>query len=178
LLMTLLGGLLFDFRIGSLANVFAATTGATLLFLVARSSIGTAFRDKGGATVLRMADGLRKDAASYMLFLRLVPVFPFALVNLAPALVGVPLPTFVWTTLVGILPGTLAFTLAATSLGSVIDDKRAAFEACKILARTDCQISLDLSTLVSPKLLMAFAALGIVALIPVVARRFWGSDKT
>ncbi|MGL4637571.1 MAG: TVP38/TMEM64 family protein [Beijerinckiaceae bacterium] len=178
LLMTLLGGVLFGFSVGAVANILAATSGATLLFLAARSSIGSALRDKGGETVVRMAEGLRKDAASYMLFLRLVPVFPFALVNLAPAIVGVPLKTFFWTTLVGILPGTLAFTFAATSLGGVIDDKRAAFDACVAQNHNFCQISLDLSTLVSPKLLMAFAALGLVALIPVVARRFWTTDKT
>jgi uncharacterized membrane protein YdjX (TVP38/TMEM64 family) len=177
LLMTLLGGLLFGFWLGSAATVIAATTGATLLFLVARSSIGSALRNKGGETVQRMTEGLRRDAASYMLFLRLVPVFPFALVNLAPAIVGVPLKTFVWTTLVGILPGTMAFTLAATSLGGVLDDKRAAFEACRTLVQPGCQVSLDLSTLVNPKLLLAFAALGIVALIPVVVRRFWSTDR-
>jgi uncharacterized membrane protein YdjX (TVP38/TMEM64 family) len=178
LLMTLLGGVLFGFWVGAAATVIGATTGATLLFLIARSSLGVALRERGGETVQRMAEGLRKDAASYMLFLRLVPVFPFALVNLAPAIVGVPLRTFVWTTLVGILPGTLAFTLAATSLDGVLDDKRAAYEACKILGQPDCRISLDLSTLVSPKLLLAFAALGIVALIPVVVRRFWVTDRT
>ncbi len=173
LLMTLLGGVLFGFWVGAAATVIGATCGATLLFLIARSSLGVALRDRGGETVQRMAEGLRKDAASYMLFLRLVPVFPFALVNLAPALVGVPLRTFIWTTLIGIMPGTLAFTFAATSLGGLLDDKRAAHEACKILGKSDCQISLDLSTLVSPRLLLAFAALGVVALIPVVARRIW-----
>jgi uncharacterized membrane protein YdjX (TVP38/TMEM64 family) len=178
LLMTLLGGLLFGFWVGTTATVTGAAVGATLLFMVAGSSVGAALRSRGGAAVQRMAEGLRRDAASYMLFLRLVPVFPFALVNLAPAIVGVPLTTFVWTTLLGILPGTMAFTLAATSLGGVLDDKRAAYEACKTLGQPDCRVSLDVSTLVNPKLLLAFAALGVVALIPVVARRFWATDRT
>jgi uncharacterized membrane protein YdjX (TVP38/TMEM64 family) len=177
LIMTITGGLLFNFWVGSAAAIFSATVGATLLFLIARSSLGEALRNKGGETVARMAEGLKADAASYMLFLRLVPVFPFALVNLAPALVGVPLKTFIWTTLIGILPGTMAFTLAASSLDGVIDERKAVFDACKSAGGTNCKLSLDLSTLVSPKLLMAFAALGLIALIPIVAKRFWAKPK-
>jgi uncharacterized membrane protein YdjX (TVP38/TMEM64 family) len=153
LLMTIVGGLFFPFWIAVLAVVTAATLGATILFLIASSSLGEALRAKGGPTVARMTDGLKADAASYMLFLRLVPVFPFALVNLAPAIVGVPLRTFVWTTFLGILPGTMAFILAA--------------------AQPDCRINIDISALVSPQLLLAFAALGVIALIPVIARRIF-----
>jgi uncharacterized membrane protein YdjX (TVP38/TMEM64 family) len=177
LIMTITGGLLFNFWVGTAAAVLSATVGATLLFLIARSSLGEALRSKGGETVARMAEGLKADAASYMLFLRLVPVFPFALVNLAPALVGVPLKTFIWTTLIGILPGTMAFTLAASSLDGVIDERKAVFDACKSAGGSHCKLSVDLSTLVSPKLLMAFAALGLIALIPIVAKRIWAKPK-
>ncbi len=106
-----------------------------------------------------------------MLFLRLVPLFPFALVNLAPALVGVPLRTFVWTTFVGVMPASFTFSFAATSLDALLDERTAAFEACKILGRPDCSLSVDASMLVSPRLLIAFAGLGLLALVPVVARR-------
>jgi uncharacterized membrane protein YdjX (TVP38/TMEM64 family) len=177
LIMTIAGGLLFNFWVGSAATILSATLGATLLFLIARSSLGESLRNKGGDTVQRMAAGLKADAASYMLFLRLVPVFPFALVNLAPALVGVPLKTFIWTTLIGILPGTMAFTLAASSLDGVIDERKAVFDACKSARGSNCQLSLDLSTLVSPKLLLAFAALGCIALIPIIAKRFWAKPS-
>ena len=173
LIMTITGGLLFNFWVGSAAVLVSATTGATVLFLIARSSLGETLRKTGGDTIQRMTEGLKSNAASYMLFLRLVPVFPFALVNLACAIVGVPLKTFVWTTLVGILPGTMAFTLAASSLDGVMDERKAVFDACTLTGRTNCQLSFDLSTLVSPKLLMAFAALGCIALIPIVAKRFW-----
>jgi uncharacterized membrane protein YdjX (TVP38/TMEM64 family) len=172
LLMTLLGGLLFPFWLGALAVIVAATIGATLLFMVAQSSLGEALRSRGGEAVSRMAEGIRRDAASYLLFLRLVPAFPFALVNLGAAILGVPLKTYIWTTFLGIMPGSLAFVFAATSLGSVLDERKAAFESCKSAQRTDCSFTLDYSTLVSPHLLLAFAALGCVALIPVLARRF------
>jgi uncharacterized membrane protein YdjX (TVP38/TMEM64 family) len=177
LIMTLVGGMVFPFWIACLAVVVSATTGATILFLVARSSLGEALRNKGGESVARMSAGLRADAASYMLFLRLVPLFPFALVNIAPAIVGVPLKTFVWTTFLGILPGTMAFTLAASSLDGVLDERRAVYEACKTLGQPDCKLTIDVSTLVSPKLLLAFTALGVIALIPVIAKRIFARRR-
>jgi uncharacterized membrane protein YdjX (TVP38/TMEM64 family) len=177
LIMTLVGGMIFPFSIACLAILVSATTGATILFLVARSSLGEALRNKGGESVARMSAGLRADAASYMLFLRLVPLFPFALVNIAPAIVGVPLKTFTWTTFIGIMPGTMAFTLAANSLDGVLDERKAVYEACKTLGQPDCKLTIDVSTLVSPKLLLAFAALGVIALIPVVAKRIFARRK-
>jgi uncharacterized membrane protein YdjX (TVP38/TMEM64 family) len=177
LVMTIAGGLVFPLWIAIPAVVVSATTGATLIFLIARSSLGEALRARSGETVQRMTDGLKEDAASYMLFLRLVPLFPFALVNIAPALVGVPLKTFVWTTLIGILPPSTAFSLAANSLDGLLDERKAAFQACLTQGKTDCALAIDLSALVSPKLLMAFAALGVVALVPVIAKRFFTKKK-
>ncbi len=171
LIMTLTGGLLFPLWICAPAVIVSATTGATLVFLIARSAFGEALRTRGGPALARISEGIRRDAAAYMLFLRLVPLFPFALVNLAPAIVGVPLRTFVWTTLVGVMPASLAFSFAATSLDSLLDEKTAAFEACRILARDDCSLAIDASMLVSPRLLVAFGVLGLLALVPVVARR-------
>jgi uncharacterized membrane protein YdjX (TVP38/TMEM64 family) len=177
LIMTLVGGMVFPFWVACLAVLVSATMGATILFLVARSSLGDALRNRGGESVARMSAGLREDAASYMLFLRLVPLFPFALVNIAPAIVGVPLKTFVWTTFAGILPGTMAFTLAANTLDGVLDERRAVYDACKTLGQSDCRLTIDVSTLVSPKLLLAFAALGVIALIPVIAKRIFARRK-
>jgi uncharacterized membrane protein YdjX (TVP38/TMEM64 family) len=173
LIMTLVGGLLFGLWLGTALTLVGATLGATALFLIARSSVGEALRAKGGAAVARMSEGLNADAASYLLFLRLVPVFPFALVNLAAAVVGIKLTTFIWTTLIGILPGSFAFTLAATGFDGVLDQQRDLFIACRATGQTDCRIALDLSSFISKPLLLAFAALGLVALIPVVAKRVW-----
>jgi uncharacterized membrane protein YdjX (TVP38/TMEM64 family) len=90
LVMTLAGGLLFGWKIGAPATVIAATAGATLLFLIAKTSLGEALSARAGPWLVRLQDGFRENALSYMLFLRLVPVFPFFIVNLAPALLGVP----------------------------------------------------------------------------------------
>jgi uncharacterized membrane protein YdjX (TVP38/TMEM64 family) len=176
LIMTLIGGVLFGFWLGAAATVVAATTGATLIFLIARSSLGDALRARSGDGVQRVAERLRADAASYLLFLRLAPIFPFAFVNLAAAIIGVPFFTYVWTTLVGILPGTMAFTLAAASLDGVLAEQGAALAACRASGGAECKARLELSTLVSPQLALALAAVGAAALIPVVARRFLGQS--
>jgi uncharacterized membrane protein YdjX (TVP38/TMEM64 family) len=90
-------------------------------------------------------------------------------------LVGIPLRTFVWTTFVGIMPASVAFTLASNSLDGLLDEQKAAFDACLATGRSDCLLAVDLSMLISPKLLIAFAALGVIALIPVIARQFFAS---
>jgi uncharacterized membrane protein YdjX (TVP38/TMEM64 family) len=101
--------------------VVGATIGATLIFLFARTLFGDNALDRFGAPAAKLAEGIRRNAASYLLVLRLVPLFPFFLVNLVPAFVGVPLLTYVATTFVGIIPGTAVFSLAGAGLGSVLD---------------------------------------------------------
>ena len=100
-------------------------------------------------------------------------VFPFWLVNLALAVTGVKLRTFVWTTFIGIMPATLAFALAGAGLGSIADQKQKAYEAC-IAANgaTACTLGISPQDLVTRETLIAITALGIMALIPIILRRF------
>lgn len=119
--LTLSGGFLFGAVFGTLLTVIGATIGATLIFLFARTLFGENALDRFGAPAARLAEGIRQNAASYLLVLRLVPLFPFVLVNLVPAFVGVPLATYVLTTFFGIMPGTAVFSLAGAGLGSVLD---------------------------------------------------------
>ena len=172
--LTVFGGFLFGWLLGGLATVIAATIGAVIVFLIACTSVGDALVERAGPRLRRLADGFREDAFSYLLFLRLVPVFPFWLVNLAPALFGVPLRTFATATAIGIVPGTFAFAFAGAGLDSVIAAQKAAKQACIAAGGTDCYMRIDLHALVTPKLLVAFAVLGVVALIPVVLRRWFG----
>jgi uncharacterized membrane protein YdjX (TVP38/TMEM64 family) len=118
--LTLAGGFLFGAVLGTALTVVGATLGATLVFLFARAIFGTDALDRLGATAQKLAEGIRRNAASYLLVLRLVPLFPFWLVNLVPAFVGVRLPVYVLTTLFGILPGTAVFSLAGAGLGDVL----------------------------------------------------------
>jgi uncharacterized membrane protein YdjX (TVP38/TMEM64 family) len=176
LVMTLSGGLLFGWKIGAPAAVFGATVGATIIFLVARSSLGESLAAKAGPWIAKLRDGFKENALSYLLFLRLVPAFPFFAVNLAPALLGVPLATYVLGTFVGIIPATTAFSIAGSGLGSVVEAQNAAYKAC-IAANPGagdavCPYTIDTSRLVTTELVLAFAALGVVALIPVVMKKW------
>jgi uncharacterized membrane protein YdjX (TVP38/TMEM64 family) len=119
--LTLSGGFLFGAWLGTALTVTGATIGATIIFLFAKTLFGDNALDRFGAPAAKLADGIRRNAASYLMVLRLVPLFPFFLVNLVPAFVGVPLVTYVLTTFFGIIPGTTVFSLAGAGLGSVLD---------------------------------------------------------
>lgn len=119
--LTLSGGFLFGATLGTLLSVTGATIGATLIFLFAKALLGENALDRFGAPAARLAEGIRRNAGPYLLVLRLVPLFPFFLVNLVPAFVGVKLLTYVLTTFFGIIPGTAVFSLAGAGLGSVMD---------------------------------------------------------
>lgn len=177
-LLTVTGGFLFGWAAAGCATVVAATAGATIVFLIARTSLGETLVSRAGPRLDRVASGFRDNALSYMLFLRLVPAFPFWLVNLAPALLGVPLGTYVLGTALGIIPGTFAFAVLGAGLDSIIDAQKQARREC--LARadgTDCTLSLDPASLLTPELIAAFVALGIVALIPVLVRGLRRRDR-
>jgi uncharacterized membrane protein YdjX (TVP38/TMEM64 family) len=169
--MTLAGGLLFGWQLGAPASVIGATIGATILFLIVTTSLGETLAAKAGPRLAKLSEGFRENALSYLLFLRLVPVFPFWLVNLAPALLGVPLSTFVVGTLLGIIPGAVAFSVAGAGLGSVIKAQNAVYNAClaERAAKPDleCAYKIDTGALVTDELVAAFVLLGVVALIPV-----------
>ncbi len=180
LFMTLAGGLLFGWKTGAPATVIAATIGATLVFLIAKTSFGETMAAKAGPWLAKLKDGFNENALSYLLFLRLVPVFPFVVVNLAPALLGVPLRTYVLGTFLGIIPGTTAFSVAGAGLGSVVASQNAVYKEC--LAKNPggsdaaCPYTIDTSALITKELLAAFVALGIISLIPIAMKR-WSPSR-
>lgn len=171
-ILTISGGILFGTLIGGLANAVAGTIGAAIVFLVARSACGENLVRRAGPLACKLADGFRADAFSYLLFLRLVPAFPFFLVNLAPALVGVKLSTFLAATAIGILPATFAFTFFGSGLDSVIEGQERIYRACVSSGRTDCTVQFDLGMIATPQLLASLAALGAIALVPVIVKRY------
>lgn len=172
--LTVAGGLLFGWLLGGLATVFAATLGATAIFLIARSSLGEPLAARAGPWLGKFRAGFQESALSYLLFLRLVPVFPFWVVNLAPALLGVSLRQYVLATALGIIPGTFAFAFAGAGLDSVLAAQREAFQACQAARAAGdppCSFQFDPGTLITTELLIAFVALGIVALIPAIVKK-------
>ncbi|MYZ48355.1 TVP38/TMEM64 family protein [Propylenella binzhouense] len=149
-LMTVLGGFAFGWLYGGLLTVAAATLGATTLFLAARTSLGAWLAASGGPRLQRLREGFAANAFSYLLFLRLAPVFPFWLVNLAPALFGMRLLPFVAATALGIVPGTFAYAYVGEGLEALVDAG---------------------GPLLPPKLVAAFALLALLALVPALLRR-------
>ena len=172
-IMTVIGGFLFGPLAGSAAAATGALAGSTIVFLVARSAAGNWLTRRAGPFAAKLADGFRADAFNYLLFLRLVPI-PFWLVNLAPALFGVRLSTFVAATAIGILPGTVTFSVFGAGLGSVVAAQEAQYNACLAAGRAGCTANFDLSDVLTPTLIGAFAAVAVLALIPALARRFFG----
>jgi uncharacterized membrane protein YdjX (TVP38/TMEM64 family) len=172
--LTIAGGLLFGWLVGGLAAILAATIGATAVFLIARSALSEVLAARAGPWLSRFREGFQEDAFNYLLFLRLVPIFPFWLVNLAPGLLGVSFRTYVVTTILGIIPGTFAFALAGNGLDSVIEAQQAHYQSCLAKMGTggqeSCSYTLDPGTLLTPELIVGLVALGLVALIPVAVK--------
>ena len=149
-IMTLAGGFLFGSLWGPLYVNIGATTGATLAFLAARYLFHQWVERKFGDRLSPIQEGFAKNAFSYLLTLRLIPFFPFFLVNLLSGLTRVKVSTYVVATAVGIIPGSAVYTFAGRQLGTIN----------------------ALSELVSPRLLLAFSLLGLLMLVPVIYRKF------
>src|SRR5262252_3093011 len=175
-ILTITGGVLFGWLIGALAAIVGATTGATIVFLIARGACGEAILRRAGPLAEKLAQGFRADAFHYLLFLRLVPVFPFWLVNLAPGLLGVSFATYVVTTIIGIIPGTFAYSLAGDGLDSVLEAEQAAHQSCLAKmgpgGQESCPYMIDPGALLTPELIIGLVALGLVALVPVGVKWF------
>ncbi|HEV2130240.1 MAG TPA: TVP38/TMEM64 family protein [Longimicrobiaceae bacterium] len=147
--LSLAAGFLFGRWVGTVVILIGATLGATLLFLAARYLVADAVQRRLGGRMQKLVAGFRRDAFNYLLFLRLVPVFPFWLVNLAPAFTAVRLRTYVVATMIGIVPGSFVFANLGQSLGRIE----------------------TLDQLLSLELAIALGLLGLLALLPVVVKR-------
>jgi uncharacterized membrane protein YdjX (TVP38/TMEM64 family) len=153
--LSIAGGFLFGTVWGTVGIVISATLGATVLFLIAKTAFGDALRAKAGPWLQNMETGFRDNALSYLLVLRLVPLFPFFIVNLVPALLGVPLSTYVLATFVGIIPGALVYATVGAGLGSIFD-AGGEFSATGIL---------------TPQVLLSLIGLAVLAMLPVVYKK-------
>lgn len=145
-ILSLAAGAVFGVAAGTVCAVCAATIGATLAFLVTRYLLRDAVLGRFGARLEGLNRELEQRGFNYLLFLRLVPLFPFFLINLAAGLTQLPLRVFVLGTLVGIIPGGFVFVNAGASLATVN----------------------SLADVASPRVLGSFALLGLFALVPVI----------
>ena len=149
-LMTLTGGFLFGSVLGTIFVNIGATAGATLAFLAARYVLRDWVERKFGERIEPIQAGFAQNAFSYLLTLRLIPAFPFFLVNLVSGLTRIPLGTYVIGTSIGIIPGSFVYAFAGRQLGSIN----------------------SLAEIASPPVLLAFTFLGLLALVPIVHRKF------
>lgn len=153
--LTIASGFLFGIWLGGLYVVIGATAGATAVFLIARTALGDALRAKAGPWLQRMEAGFQENALNYLLVLRLIPIFPFWLVNLVPAFLGVGLGTYVIGTFFGIIPGSLVFASVGNGLGAVFDAGETP----------------DLGIIFKPEIIGPIIGLALLALLPVVYRK-------
>lgn len=153
-IMTVTGGFLFGQAVGTGLAVVSATLGASLFFLSARLASQSILASKAGIWVKKMQDGFHENAFSYMITLRLIPIFPFVAINLAAAILQVPLKTFFFGTLFGIIPGSFVFVSIGVALHEVIDQP--GFTPDIILDR---------------HILLALIGLGVLSLLPVLYKK-------
>jgi uncharacterized membrane protein YdjX (TVP38/TMEM64 family) len=149
-ILTLAGGFVFGAGLATMFINVGATTGATLAFLTARYVLRDTVEQKFGRWLGPFQEGFAKNAFSYLLTLRLIPLFPFFVVNLVSGLTRVSVGTYVTATAIGIIPGSFVYAYAGRQLGTIN----------------------SLKEIASPNVIVAFVLLGLLALVPVVYKKF------
>lgn len=141
-LLTVVSGALFGMGVGLVMVSFASTLGASLAFLMARFLVKAPVQARYHRSLEKINEGFRREGAFYLFALRLVPLFPFFVINLTMAVLPIKLWTFFWVSQLGMLPGTAVYVYAGTQLGNIE----------------------SLSDVTSPSLLFAFALVGLFPL--------------
>ena len=157
-ILTLAGGYLFGTWVGGASTVVGATVGAVLVYYVVQTSLGEALRAKAeadGGRLKTIIDGVREGAFGYVLTLRLIPLAPFWLVNVAAALANAPLKAYALATLIGIMPATFIYSGVGAGIGAVI-------------ARGETP---DLGVIFEPQVLLPLVALGLLSLATTLYQR-------
>lgn len=153
--LTLTSGFLFGVVLGTVYVVISATIGATVIFMAVQWSLGEWLADKATSWIATMREGFQRDAFQYLLFLRLVPIFPFWVVNIVPALLNVKRSQFIIATGLGIMPGSLVYVMIGNGLGHLLDQGKQP----------------NLGIIFEPQILLPLVGLGILALIPTVYKQ-------
>ena len=154
-ILTLAGGAIFGVVMGTIYVNIGATTGSVLAFLLSRTLLRDWVVRKFGNRMEAIDNGLQESGLSYLLFLRLVPLFPFFLINLACGITGMSIKTYILGTMIGILPGSLVYANAGASLATIN----------------------NLSQVASPRVLISFSILGLFALVPTLYKKVKGRNK-
>jgi uncharacterized membrane protein YdjX (TVP38/TMEM64 family) len=156
LFLTLIGGFLFGPALGTFLVVFSATLGGTIIFLAVKNSLTPWFEERAGKWLAQMEKGFQENAFFYLLTLRLIPLFPFWLVNIIPALLDVRLVIFLWATVLGVIPAAFIYTSIGHSLDLILEMNQT--PSPQIIFRVD--------------ILVPLLGLAILSLLPVLYRYF------
>ena len=159
-IMTLLAGFILGTLYGGISVVIGATIGATIIFLAGRSAAGNLLAKRGGETVAKLEAGFTKNALSYLFVLRLVPLFPFWLVNLAAAAFRVPTQIYVFATFFGIMPGTFVFASVGAGFSSITDSS-----------------GVGIDVLLQPAVFLPIIGLAVLSLLPIILKRAINADE-
>lgn len=157
-ILTIAGGFLFGVVQGTIFAVIGATLGALGLFLFVRIGLGDSLKSRAGSGIDKLRQGFHDNALGYLLFLRLLPVVPFWLVNLAAALLSVPLRTFALATAVGIIPGSLVYTSFGNGIGALIEAGQ----------------DVNLQSVLTLEIVLPLVGLALLALAPIVYKKVRG----
>ncbi len=160
IVITPAGGFLFGVWLGAMLSVIGATLGSVAVFLAARTALYDLFHARAGAALARFQEGFRRDSFSYLLFLRLVPVFPFWLVNIVPALLGMRLGPYMLATLIGIIPAAFVYAGVGASFGLLFERGE----------------SPDLGIIFEWRFLLPLLGLAVLALVPVLYTHLRGRN--
>lgn len=158
LILTLTGGLLFGMLWGAFFVVISATIGSIIIFLTVRYAFSDWVAQKTSGWIKKMRHGFQHNAFSYLLVLRLIPVFPFWVINIVPALLGIKARTFILATFLGIIPGSLIYSSVGNSLNHLFEQGRTP----------------NLKIIFSPEIFLPLLALALLSLMPVFYKKFRG----
>lgn len=158
--LSIFGGFLFGTLIGGLGIVIGATLGATAIFLAARYALGDALSRKAGPYMKKFETGLKENELSYLFILRLIPAFPFFIVNIVPALFDVKLRNYMLSTFFGIIPGALVYASVGAGIGAIFDKGG------------EAKLS---GLMLQPKVILPILGLITLSLIPIIYKKIKGT---
>lgn len=155
LFITVTGGFLFGPYLGTLYVVISATIGASLLFLAVRTSLGDWLASKASGWVAKLEKGFQENAFSYLLTLRLIPAFPFFIVNVVPALLEMRLAPYALATFIGIIPGAFVYASLGNGLVAIIDTGKTP----------------DFGIIFNPEIFLPLLGLAILSIVPTIYKK-------
>lgn len=168
--ITILGGFLFDWRLAIVLSISTATLGGTCLVMIVRHGFHHLARQWIGPRFHRLSEGFNRDAVSYLLFMRLLPVFPFWVVNLVVAVMNVPLRIFIPATFVGMAPAATAAALIGSGLDAALIRPTEQLLACRASGQIPCDVVIQWLDLAQPSFMTASIIMGSLSILPPIWR--------